>query len=178
MIRTLKAAADRFGYTPAKPPSGRGFGMACGMDVGVYVVLMAEVAVDEQTGNVQVKRVVCAQDMGLVINPDGAKLQIEGCIAMGLGYTLSEEVRFQGGRILEKNFTTYKLPRFSWVPETESVLIDADEYPAKGGGEPAIVIMGGVVANAIADATGARVFTLPMTPARVKEAIAKQRGTA
>ena len=171
MRGVLKAAAEKFGWAPAKAPSGRGFGIACGSDVNVPVALIAEVKVDRQTGDVQVKRVVCAQDMGLVINPEGAKLQVEGCITMGLGYALTEEVHFEGGRILDLSFGTYKLPCFSWVPAIETVLIKADDSPAKGGGEPAIICMCGVIANAIYDATGARLFQLPMTPERIKQAL-------
>jgi len=121
---------------------------------------------------VQVKRVVCAQDMGLVINPEGAKLQIEGCITMGLGYALTEEIHFKGGRILDLNFDTYEIPHFSWVPKIETVLIENKESPPQGCGEPAIVCMGAVVANAIYDAVGARLLQLPMTPERVKATIA------
>jgi nicotinate dehydrogenase subunit B len=171
MRGVLKAAAEKFGWTPAKAPSGRGFGIACGSDVNVPVALIAEVKVDKQTGDVQVKRVVCAQDMGLVINPEGAKLQVEGCITMGMGYALTEEVHFEGGRIIDLSFDTYKLPRFSWVPEIETVLIKADDSPAKGGGEPAIICMGGLIANAIYDATGARLFQMPMTPERIRQAL-------
>jgi len=178
MRRVLKAAAEKFGWTSAKSPSGRGFGIACGSDVDVPVALMAEVEVDGRTGGVHVKRVVCAQDMGLVINPEGAKLQVEGCITMGLGYTLTEEVHFKGGRILDVSFGTYKLPRFSWVPEIETVLIKADDSPAKGGGEPPIICVGGVIANAVHDATGARLLQLPMTRERVMAAMAKRSSRA
>jgi CO/xanthine dehydrogenase Mo-binding subunit len=172
MRGVLKAAAEKFGWSPAKAPSGRGYGIALGIDSGTYVAAMAEVEVDKKAGHVQVKRVVCAQDMGLVINPEGAESQVEGCITMGLGYALSEEIHFQGGKIFDLNFDTYELPRFSWLPKIETVLIKADDSPAQGGGEPAIIIVGGVIANAIFDATGARLFQLPMTPERVKEALA------
>ena len=173
MIRVLKAAAERFGWTSAKAPSKRGYGVACGMDVGTYVATMIEAEVDAKKGTVQVKRVVCAQDMGLVINPEGAKIQVEGCTTMGLGYALTEEVHFKGGRVLDTNFDTYELPRFSWVPKIETVLIDAKDAPPQGGGEPAIIVMGAVDANAIYDRTGARVFQLPMTPERIQAAIQK-----
>ena len=92
---------------------------------------------------------------------------------MGLGYALTEEVHFKGGKVLDSNFDTYELPRFSWVPKIETVLIDANDSPPQGGGEPAIIVMGAVVANAIYDATGARLFQLPMTPERVLAAIQK-----
>jgi isoquinoline 1-oxidoreductase len=173
MIRVLKAAAERFGWTPAKPPSKRGYGVACGMDAGTWVAMIIEAEVDAKKGTVQVKRVVCAQDMGLVVNPEGAKMQVEGCATMGMGYALTEEVHFKDGRVLDTNFDTYELPRFSWVPKIETVLIDAKDSPSQGGGEPAIILMGAVIANAIYDRTGARLFQLPMTPERILAAIQK-----
>jgi isoquinoline 1-oxidoreductase len=173
MLRVLGTAAKRFGWTPKAAPSGRGVGVACSIDAGTYVCLMAEVAVDKSNGHVQVKRVVCAQEMGVVVNPGGALQQIEGCITMGLGYTLSEEVHFKGGEVLDRNFDTYELPRFSWVPQIDAVLVDAPDIPSAGGGEPAIVPVGAVVANAVFDAVGARLYRMAMTPARIKEALAR-----
>jgi len=172
MRSVLQAAAERFGWKPAVSPSKRGYGIACGIDAGTYVAQIAEIAVDKASGKVKVKRIVCAQEMGVVINPEGAIMQMEGCITMGLGYTLSEEVRFKGGEVLERNFDTYELPRFSDLPVIETILVKNDELTPQGGGEPAIVPIGGVVANAIFDATGARLYRMPITPARVKEAIA------
>jgi len=173
MKRVLQAAAEKFGWTPAVAPSKRGVGVSCGIDAGTYVAAMAEVKVNASTGAVQVVRVVCAQDMGVLVNPEGAKQQIEGCITMGLGYTLAEEVRFRNGVVLDKNYGTYTLPQFSWVPKIETVILDSPDLPAQGGGEPAIINMGAVVANAVFDAVGARVVQLPMTPARVKEAMGR-----
>ena len=135
------------------------------------MALVAEVTVDANTGAVKVDRVVCVQDMGIVVNPDGARMQMEGCIAMGLGYVFSEEIRFEGGKILDQNFGTYEIARFSQMPEIETAFVPNDDLPPKGGGEPAIINMGGAVANAIFDATGARVYHLPITPERVLEAI-------
>jgi nicotinate dehydrogenase subunit B len=175
MIRVLKAAAEKFGWRASPAPSGRGFGVTCAIDAGAYVATMAEVEVDQESGKVRVKRIVCAQDMGLAINPEGAKIQMEGSLMMGLGYTLTEEVRFNGGKILDRNFDTYEIPRFSWLPKIETVLIENSETPPAGGGEPSIVCMGGVVANAIFDATGARLFELPMTPERIKNALAETK---
>ncbi|MGB8369095.1 MAG: molybdopterin cofactor-binding domain-containing protein [Limisphaerales bacterium] len=173
MVRVLKAAAEHFGWTPAKATGKRGYGVACGIDAGTYVAAIAEVAVNAAKGTVQVKRVVCAQDMGVVINPEGAKIQMEGCITMGLGYALTEEMHFKGGRVLDTNYDTYEIPRFSWVPKIETVLIENNETAPQGGGEPAIILMGALIANAIHDATGARLFQLPMTPDRVKAALQK-----
>ena len=171
MLRVLRTAADKFGWKPIKGPSGRGMGLACCIDAGSYVATMAEVTVDKSTGLVRVKRVVSAQDMGLAINPEGAAIQMEGAITMGLGYALSERIRFKGGNILDHNFDTYELPKFSWLPKIETVIIDDKHAVPQGGGEPAIVTTGAVIANAVFDATGTRIFILPMTPERIREAL-------
>ena len=119
------------------------------------------------------KRVVCAQDMGLSINPEGAKIQMEGCITMGLGYALKEDVRFKDGEIFDLNFDTYEIPRFSWLPKIETFLIEDRDAAPQGGGEPAIICMGAVIANAIFDATGARMLQLPMTPERILKTLSE-----
>jgi len=173
MIACWKAVAEKAGYTAAKTPSGKGIGLACGTDAGTWVAMIVEVKVDKNTGKVKVERVVCAQDMGLCVNPQGALIQMEGCIQMGLGYTLSEEIQFEGGNIKNRNFDTYEIPRFSWTPKMDCVILDRKNMPPKGGGEPAIITVGAAVANAIYDATGARLYRMPMTPARVLEAMKK-----
>jgi isoquinoline 1-oxidoreductase len=99
MINVLKAAAKKFGWQSLKTPSSRGYGIACGIDAGTYVAFMAEAEVDKGSGNVAVKRAVCAQDMGVVVNPEGATTQMEGCITMGLGYAFTEEIHFKDGEI-------------------------------------------------------------------------------
>jgi CO/xanthine dehydrogenase Mo-binding subunit len=174
MKRVLRAAADTCGWKPAKAPSGRGYGVACGIDAGTYVAAIAEVELDRTTGHVTVKRVVCAQDMGLVINPEGATIQMEGCITMGLGYALKEDIHFKGGEILDDNFDTYEIPRFSWLPRIETVILDSQNDPPQGGGEPAIVVMGAVVGNALFDAAGIRLHQMPMNPERITEALRRR----
>jgi isoquinoline 1-oxidoreductase len=176
LVRVLKAAAEKFGWNGGAAPSGRGRGIACAADAGACVATMAEVEVDRASGNVRVKRLVHAQDMGVVINPEGARMQMEGGLTMGLGYALTEEVRFEGGRILDNNFDTYEIPRFSWLPTIETILIDNPDLTAQGGGEPPIVCVGACIGNAIFDATGARLFDLPMSPERVKQALEKVNG--
>ena len=180
MRKVLHAAAEAYGWKARVAPAGtgRGRGLACGIDSESYVALIADVAVDREKGTVQVERVVAAQEMGVVVNPVGAKMQMEGCITQGLGYALSEELRFRGGEILDRNFDTYGLPRFSWVPRIETVLVRNDELAPKGGGEPAIVPMGAVIANAVFDATGVRFYRLPMTAERVRAALANAKGGA
>ena len=177
MRGVLQAAANAFGWGAAATPSGRGFGLACSIDAGTYVATMAEVKVDPATGKVKVLRIVCAQDMGVVVNPDGAKMQIEGGLTMGLGYVLAEELRFSGGEILDRNFDTYHIPRFSWVPRIEAVLVKNDDLAPQGGGEPSITTTGAVIANAVFDATGARMFRLPMTAERIRQAIAAKKAS-
>jgi isoquinoline 1-oxidoreductase len=173
MIACWKAVADKFGYVPGKAPSGRGIGIACGTDAGTWVAMMAEIKIDKASGKVKVVRVACAQDMGLCVNPQGALIQMEGCIQMGLGYTLTEEVMFEGGNVKNRGFDSYEIPRFSWTPKMDCIILDRKDKPPKGGGEPAIITVGAVVGNAVFDATGARLYRMPMTPARVLEAMKK-----
>jgi isoquinoline 1-oxidoreductase len=104
---------------------------------------------------------------------------MEGAITMGLGYTLVEELRFRGGEVLDKNFDTYPLARFSRLPRIEAILVPNDELAPQGGGEPGIVPSGAAIANAVFDATGARMTRLPLTRERVKKAVeAAGRGAA
>ena len=128
-------------------------------------------AVNKSTGRVDVKRLVCAQDESVIVNPDGSRQQMEGSITMGLGYALTEEVRFKDGEVLDRNFDTYEIPRFSWLPKIETILVENPEVPASGCDQPPIVNMGAVIANAVYDAMGARLSQLPMTPARIREAL-------
>jgi CO/xanthine dehydrogenase Mo-binding subunit len=171
MRRVLQAATEKFGWTPAPAPSGRGFGLSCAIYADSYVATVAEVAVNKTTGEVEVKHVVSAQDQGLTFNPDGSRQQIEGSITMGMGYALTEEVRFKNGAVLDRNFDTYQIPRFSWLPKIDVVLIDNPTTPSSGCGEPPIITMGAALTNAVFDATGKRLRQLPMTPARLKAAL-------
>jgi nicotinate dehydrogenase subunit B len=172
----LEVAAAKFGWKPAaKRPTGRGVGVACGTYKNdSRTVTMAEVDVDRKTGHVQVKRVVVVMDQGLTANPESSQLQLEGGIIMGLGYALTEEIRFKGGDILTRGFASYEIPRFSWAPRIETFLIDNPSTPPAGCGEPPAITVGALVANAIFDAAGVRLFHLPMTPERVRAAIARR----
>ena len=173
MRRVLETLAKQFGWKSAKGPTGRGVGVACGMYSNAYSATMAEVEVNKSTGHVQVKRLVSALDVGMTLNPEGMRQQMEGSITMGLGYALSEEVRFKDGEVLDHNFDTYTIPRFSWLPKIETILVDNPENPPLGGGEPPIITIGAVLANAIYDAAGVRLLQLPMTPERVLGALKK-----
>jgi isoquinoline 1-oxidoreductase len=173
MRAVLEAAAKQFGWKSAKGPSGRGVGVACGMYSNAYSATMAEVEVNKSTGHVQVKRLVSALDVGMALNPEGMRQQMEGCLTMGLGYALSEEVRFKDGEVLDRNFDSYSLPRFSWIPKLETIILNNPDNPPTGGGEPPIITMGAVLANAIYDAAGVRMLQLPMTAERVLSALKK-----
>ncbi len=171
MIRVLNAAVEKFGQHFHTGPSGLGYGISCTNYLNTYVASIAQVSVNKSTGSVKVERFVCAQDMGEIINPQGAKLQIEGGITMGLSAALSEEIEFSGGKIHTENFDSYQITRFSDAPPIDIVLIDNPDLAPQGCGEPAITTVGAALANAIFDAVGARVFTLPMTPERILAAM-------
>lgn len=175
MKRVLEKTATAFQWSGFSSRAGRGQGVACVDYLGTYVAAMAEVEVDQKSGEVQVKRVLCVQDMGQIINPEGARMQMEGSMMMGLGYALSEMIHFRGGEIMDMNFDTYQIPRFSWMPKIEAVLVENQEMPPQGGGEPAITCMGAVIANAVFDAVKVRLFELPMTPDRIQKAIARSK---
>jgi CO/xanthine dehydrogenase Mo-binding subunit len=109
MRRVLEAAVKQFDWKPTRAPSNQGIGIACGTWYKTCVATVVQVKVDKSTGKVQVERVATAVDAGIIVNPEGARQQVEGCVSMGLGYALSEEVRFSNGEILDKNFDTYEI---------------------------------------------------------------------
>lgn len=170
MIATLKLAADTFGYnTPKK--EGHGYGIALGEDAGTLVAIISEVRVDKSTGEVHPVKIVCAQDMGQVVNPHGATVQTEGGVTMGLGYALYEEIEFDGGMVETRTFSNYPFTTFSKTPKITCVFMDKMNAAPQGGGEPAIICVGGSIANAVFDACGARVNRMPITPQRVLAAM-------
>lgn len=157
----LQAAAERFGW-PGKKAPDRGFGLAAGAEKGSCVAACAEVAIDRSAGTVRVVRAVAAFECGAVLNPDHLSLQVEGAIVQGLGGALREEIDFEGGRILNPRFSKYAVPRFSDAPQIDVVLLDRKDLPSAGAGETPIVGIAPAVGNAIFDATGARLRSLPM----------------
>ena len=171
---SLELAAEKFGWTTQKPPKGTGRGIAVGTDAGTLVTVIVEVDVNTSTGETKVKRAVVGQDMGQVVNPEGTKIQAEGCVNMGLGYSLTEDVEFDWGKVKNENFDSYQLPVFSMIPEAiETHWVDAMDQPPQGGGEPAIICIGAAIGNAVFEACGARVFRMPITPKRILEALGK-----
>jgi CO/xanthine dehydrogenase Mo-binding subunit len=159
--------------TPAKGLlTGRGFSYVHYRGNENYVAMAMQVGVDRATGKVTVQRVVCAHDCGLVVNPDSLKNQIEGSIIQSLSKMLFEEVKFDRSRVTSVDWAGYPVIRFPDVPTIEVALIDRPDQPLMGAGEASLPPVGGALANAIFDATGVRLRTVPFTAARVKAALA------
>jgi xanthine dehydrogenase YagR molybdenum-binding subunit len=142
---------------------------------GAGGVQFAEVEVDTETGFVKVRKILCVQDCGLIVDKLTCETQINGGVIMGLGYALYEERVMDAttGVVLNPNFETYKVPNFADVPEIEVILVDMPERGVIGVGEPATIPTAGAIANAVANAIGVRVNSLPITPARVLAALGK-----
>jgi isoquinoline 1-oxidoreductase len=165
----FQAAAKKFGWGESRPAAGHGYGIAGGTEKGSYVANCAEVAVDERTGQVRVVRVVSAFECGAVVNPDHLTNQVEGATVMGLGGALFEHIDFAGGKILNPRLSEYRVPRFKDMPRIETVLVDRKDLPSAGAGETPIVAVAPAVGNAIFQATGVRLRSLPMAPDGIKK---------
>lgn len=157
-----QAAAQEFGWQGRKKAPSHGFGIAGGFDKGGYIATCAEVAVDRSTDEVEIVRVVQAFDCGAVVNPDGLKNSIAGAITMGIGGALYEAIEFDNGRILNPHFAQYRVARFKDEPRIEVVLVDRKDLPSSGAGETPIVGVSPAVRNAVFDATGLRLRSMPM----------------
>lgn len=170
----LQAAAEKFGWGISKNEPNRGSGLACGVEKGGYVATCAEIAIvpSEYVGpevapgppQVTIERVVTAFECGAIVNPEHLKNQIEGSVMMAIGGALFESVEFANGRILNPRLAKYRVPRFSDLPVIETVLVDRKDLPSAGAGETPIVGLAPAVGNAIFQATGTRLRSLPMTP--------------
>jgi isoquinoline 1-oxidoreductase len=167
LVAVLEAAAKAFGWGKSARVAGRGVGLACGNEKGGYVATCAEVAVDG-AGGVKVLRVVTAFECGAIVNPDGLKNQVEGAIIQGLGGALFESVEFRDGHVLNPRFSLYRVPRFGDVPALETVLLDRKDLPSAGAGESPLIALAPALGNAIFDATGVRLRSLPLVPKGLK----------
>ena len=165
----LDAASEAFAWGRKKTSTEQGFGIAVGLDKGGHLATCAEVSADRTEGTAKIVRLVAAFDCGAIINPDNLKNQIEGAMIMGLGGALREAIEFENGRILNPRFSAYRVPRFSDVPFIEVVLVDRKDLPSAGAGETPIVGVAPAIGNAIFDATGIRLRSLPMIPNGLKE---------
>jgi nicotinate dehydrogenase subunit B len=177
-IEVLKAAAERAQWKPRPSPnksrgdvgSGRGVTYVKYENARTYVAAIADVEANRKTGDVRVKRVIISHDCGLIVNPDGLKNQIEGQVVQTVSRTLLEEVTWNRSTITSVDWATYPILKFPDVPEVDIVLINKPDQPPWGAGEPTAAVIPSAVANAIFDAIGVRVRTVPFTRDRVKAA--------
>jgi nicotinate dehydrogenase subunit B len=157
---------------------GRGFAYVRYQNEITYVAMVVDLTVDRETGQVRVDHVYCSHDCGQIINPDGTINQIEGGIVQTVSRTLQEEVRFDAGKVTSTDWATYPILRFPEVPRITVELINRPEAAPWGAGEMAPAVVPAAIGNAIFDAVGVRLRTLPYTPQRVLEAVKAQRQTA
>jgi nicotinate dehydrogenase subunit B len=179
-VAIVKAAAAKAGWTPrANPHRGKGDIMAGrGLSYternGTLVAAVCEVEVERKTGRVWAKKFVVAHDCGLIINPDGLRITIEGNVIQAMSRTLFEEVQFDANAVTSVDWASYPILDIADAPEAiDIVLIDRPEIAPSGGGEPSTRTVPAAIANAIFDATGVRLRKVPLTPARMKEALAR-----
>ena len=159
MKAVLELAAEKAGWTKDPMPKGKGRGIAVAEAFKTFVAQVAEVSVDD-TGHVQVDRIVCAVDCGIAINPDVIAAQMEGGIGFGLGAVLYGQITLKDGRVEQDNFNSYRVLRMNEMPKVEVHIVPSAEPPT-GVGEPGVAPVGPAVANAIFAATGKRIHTLP-----------------
>lgn len=158
----LQDAAQRFQWSAkrGKDRKGRGIGLVCGTEKGSYTAACAEV---ELSGDkLRVVSVCQAYECGAIQNPGNLQAQVEGCIMMGLGGALYEEIRFQDGVITNGSFSEYTVPRMNHLPELDIVLRNRPDLPSVGAGETPIIAVAPAVANAVFDATGVRIRSMPL----------------
>ncbi|MPZ61499.1 MAG: molybdopterin-dependent oxidoreductase [Propionibacteriales bacterium] len=167
--RALRAAADAAGYTPHVGPSGRGLGLAVARykSIKAYVAEAIQVSVDTQTAEITVERLVIACDAGAIVDPDGAKNQLEGGAIQGLSRALHEEMRFDRSGVRARDWLEYPVIGFAETPWVDVLLLDSAGRPPLGVGEASVGPAAAALANAIDDAIGVRLRELPFTPKRV-----------
>jgi len=176
-VEVIRRAAALIGWQSRPSPSssatagGRGFAYMHYKHNESYVAMAMEVDVDRASGAIKVRRVACAHDCGLVINPDGLKAQIEGNILQTLSRTLYEEVAFDRSRVTSVNWTSYPILRFPDAPEIAIDIVSRPNDPPLGAGEASATPVPAALANAVFDAVGARMTTVPFTRERVLTAL-------
>jgi nicotinate dehydrogenase subunit B len=138
---------------------------------GTYVATVADVEVDRNSGTIRVKRLVCAHDCGLIVNPDALRGTVQANLVQSLSRALKEEVTFDRTHVTSTDWNSYPVARWSDVPAVEVVLLNRPEIAPSGAGEPSSRPTAAAIANAIFDATEARVRRVPFTAARLKAAI-------
>ncbi len=174
LVATTKKAGWTDRPSPATASTGdkvTGRGVAVANRANTMTAAVAEIEVDKTTGDVSVKKITLGHDCGLIVNPDGLKNQIEGNVLQAVSRALLEEVQFDSTGQKNLDWNSYPVIRFEQVPDVEIVLIDRPDMQPLGGGEPSIVPVTAAIANAIYDATGARLRQVPFTPQRVLSAL-------
>jgi isoquinoline 1-oxidoreductase len=164
-IRTvLEAAAKHFNWSERrkKVTSEVGVGLACGTEKNSVVAACAEVQIDRKRGEIKVREVCEAFECGPIMNPANLTSQVQGCIMMGLGAALREEMEFEDGKILNATFTRYLVPRFKDLPKIDVQLINKTDISSAGAGETPIIAIAPAVGNAVFAATGIRLRAMPM----------------
>ncbi len=163
MQAVLEAAAEKFGWSSFTPSrAGAGKGIACGTEKASFVATCAEVSINDE-GAPEVHRVVVAFECGAIINPEHLENQVQGAIIQGLGGALFEKIDFKDGRILNSSLSKYRVPRFSDTPELHVVLLNRKDIDPAGAGETPIIAIAPAIRNAILNATGKRLYTLPLS---------------
>jgi isoquinoline 1-oxidoreductase len=171
MLAVLHAVVQKAGWTPTMGRSGQGMGLALDFNDGTYVAEVAHVSIDPSSGGVRVDHIDVAVDCGLVVNPAGARAQVEGgVIAQGVGSTMNEAITFANGRVSNAQFREYGLLRMNQAPSVDVIFVEDKSQPMQGLGEPAIGPVSAAISNAIYDATGLRVRDLPFTADRIQAA--------
>lgn len=179
-IAILRAITEKAGWQP-RPAGPRGTpgdiahgrGVSLARRDGTVVGLVAEVEVDRRSGAIRIKRLVVGQDCGLIINPDGLRRCVENAAVYGTSRALHEEVTFDRNNVTSVDWNTYPILDITEAPEVvEVVLINRPDIRPTGAGEPAVRTAGAAIANAVYDATGARLRRGPFTPERMKAALA------
>jgi CO/xanthine dehydrogenase Mo-binding subunit len=160
----LTAAAERFRWAERrkKRRPGAGIGLACGTEKNSVVAACCEVEVDAQSGVPRLIEIVEAFECGPILNPANLRCQVEGCITMGLGPALREEIQFKDGQIANGRFAVYRVPRFRDIPKADIILLDRKDLEPAGAGETPIMAVAPAMANAVFDATGKRVRSMPI----------------
>jgi nicotinate dehydrogenase subunit B len=174
LVATAKQAGWTDHLSPAPPSTGdkaSGRGVAVANRANTMTAAVAEIEVDKTTGDVTVKKITLGHDCGLIVNPDGLKNQIEGNVLQAVSRALMEEVKFDSTGQKNLDWDSYPVIRFQQIPDVEIVLKDRPDMQPLGGGEPSIVPVTAAIANAIFDATGARMRQVPFTPERVLSAV-------
>jgi len=175
----LRRLASLSGWSPRSAPArpsgavvrGRGLAYVHYELYRTYVGAVAEVEVDRESGKVTAKKFHVTHDCGQIINPDGLRNQIEGNIVQTTSRTLLEELQFDRSRVTSVDWVSYPILKFPDVPQVAIELIDRPAEKPWGAGEPAAAIVPAAIANAIFDATGVRLRSVPMTPAKVLAAL-------